>query len=131
MHRRLLASLLLVGATGLSLRAQRPAFEVASIKRNNSGSDNASVRGQPGGRITLTNNTLWNIIRNAWGLQGFQIVGGPDWVNKDRWDIVAKAEGDPPPQQYGAMVQTLLADRFKLVVHRETREMPIYALVPG
>jgi len=106
----------------------RPTFEVASIKRNTSGSDGARVNAQ-GSRVTITNNPLRNIIRNAWGLQNFQIVGGPDWISTDRWDVVAKAEGNPMGPQMLAMLQTLLADRFKLVTHRETREMPIYALV--
>jgi uncharacterized protein (TIGR03435 family) len=108
--------------------ASRPTFEVASIKRSTADNDRAGVRGQAG-RVTITNNPLRNIIRNAWGLQGFQIVGGPDWMNTDRWDIVAKAEGNPQGPQMMAMLQNLLADRFKLVTHRETREMPIYALV--
>jgi uncharacterized protein (TIGR03435 family) len=106
----------------------RPTFEVASIKRSTFGTDGARFNGQVG-RVTVTNNSLRNIIRNAWGLQAFQIVGGPDWINNDRWDIVAKAEGNPQGPEMLAMVQNLLADRFKLVVHRETREMPIYALV--
>ena len=106
----------------------RPTFEVATIKRNTSGSDAARFSGQTG-RLAITNNPLRNIIRNAWGLQGFQIVGGPDWISTERWDIVAKAEGNPQGPVMLAMVQNLLADRFKLVTHRETREMPIYALV--
>ena len=109
--------------------AARPAFEVASIKRNVSASDNASVRAQPGGRVTVTNNSLRNIIRNAYNLQNFQIIGGPDWINTERWDISAKAPDDAPPQQMLLMVRTLLADRFKLVVRNETRELPIFALV--
>ena len=108
--------------------ASRPTFEVASIKRNTSASDGARVSAQTG-RLTVTNNPLRNIIRNAWGLQAFQIVGGPDWINTDRWDIVAKADGNPRGPEMLVMVQNLLADRFKLVTHRETREMPIYALV--
>jgi hypothetical protein len=106
-----------------STNVGRPAFEVASVKRNTSGNDSASVRGQPGGRLTITNNSLRNIIRNAYSLQNFQIIGGADWINTERWDVVAKAEGDATPQQMIAMVQALLADRFTLAAHRETREM--------
>jgi uncharacterized protein (TIGR03435 family) len=107
----------------------RPAFEVASIKRNLSGSTNSSTRGQPGGRITITNRSLRNIVQEINRLQGYQIDGGPDWIDKDRWDIVAKGEGDPSFERMAEMMKTLLADRFKLRTHRETREMPIYALV--
>lgn len=134
MHIQRAVALALCLAAGPLLVAQtppadRPTFEAASIKKNVSGSDNVSVRGQPGGRVSITNNPLRNIIRNAYRLQNFQIVGGPDWINMDRWDIVAKAEGDPPPERMIVMLQNLLADRFKLVVHREMRESPIYALV--
>lgn len=104
------------------------AFEVASVKENVSVSDNASVRAQPGGRVSVSNNSLRNIIRNAYNVQNYQIVGGPDWINTVRWDITAKAPGDAPPQQLLLMLRTLLADRFKLVVRHEQREMPIYAL---
>ena len=104
------------------------AFEVASIKENVSGSDNASVRAQPGGRVSVSNNSLRNIIRNAYNVQNYQIVGGPDWINTVRWDITAKAPDDAPPQELLLMLRTLLADRFKLVIRNETREMPIYAL---
>jgi uncharacterized protein (TIGR03435 family) len=103
-------------------------FEVASIKENVSGSDNASVRAQPGGRVSVSNNSLRSIIRNAYSVQNYQIVGGPDWINTVRWDITAKAPEDAPPQQLLLMLRTLLADRFKLVIRNETREMPIYAL---
>jgi len=107
----------------------RPSFEVASIRKNVSLSDSASVRGQPGGRLTVTNNTLRNIIRNAYNVQNFQIVGGPEWINNDRWDIVAKAADDAQPQQMLLMLQSLLADRFKLVIRREMRDTSVYALV--
>ena len=106
-----------------------PTFEVASIKRNLSGSTNASSRGLPGGRVTMTNRTLRDMIREINRLQSYQIDGGPDWIGKDRWDIVAKAEGDPAFERMIEMMKTLFADRFKLKTHRETREMPIYALV--
>jgi uncharacterized protein (TIGR03435 family) len=105
-----------------------PAFEVASIRENVSASDNASVRAQPGGRVSVSNNSLRNIIRNAYNVQNYQIIGGPDWINTARWDINAKAPDDAPPQQLLLMLRTLLADRFKLVIRNETREMSIYAL---
>jgi uncharacterized protein (TIGR03435 family) len=104
------------------------AFEVASIKENVSVSDNASVRAQPGGRVTVSNNSLRNIIRNAYNVQNYQIIGGPDWINTVRWDITAKAPDDAPPQQLLQMLRTLLADRFRLVIHNEARDMPIYVL---
>ena len=110
----------------------RLAFEVASIKRNVSGEQNASVRAQPGGRLTVTNNTLFNIVRNAYGVQPFQIVRAervPAWFDSERWDIVAKAKDNATPQQLMTMLQNLLADRFKIVLRREPRDMPVYALI--
>ena len=57
-------------------------------------------------------------------------MGGPDWINKDRWDITAKApEGTLAPRDMLLMMRTLLAQHFKLVVHNEAREMPVFALV--
>jgi uncharacterized protein (TIGR03435 family) len=114
----------------------KPAFEVASVRPNKSGSSNTSARIAPGGRVTVINATLRSIIRNGWNLQPFQMVGGPDWIDTERFDIVAKvADADLPPdgrmvrEQIGLRVQTMLEDRFKLVTHWETRDLPVYALV--
>jgi uncharacterized protein (TIGR03435 family) len=104
---------------------QGQSFEVASIKRNVSVGQLSSMNGEPGGRLRVTNHTLFNIIRQVHKLQRYQIVGGPDWVDNDRWDINAKTAGDAPFQQLLQMTETLLADRFKLATHRE----PVYALV--
>jgi uncharacterized protein (TIGR03435 family) len=106
-----------------------PGFEAASVKPNTSGDPGGSFGGRPGGQLIITNYTLRNIVRNAYGLQDFQIVGGPDWFDSDRFDIVAKAANDAPPAQMIQMVRTLLAERFGLAVHTETRELPVYALV--
>jgi uncharacterized protein (TIGR03435 family) len=72
----------------------------------------------------------------AYGLQTFQIVGGPDWIGSDRFDIVAKGEGELRPSPPGGppgpllvMLQALLAERFKLATHTDTREQQIYALM--
>lgn len=109
--------------------AQRPSFDVASIRKNVSVGQLSSMNGEPGGRMLVTNHSLLNIIRQVHRLQRYQIVGGPEWVDRDRWDIVAKAAGDAPFDQLLGMMETLLADRFKLLTHRETRELPVYALV--
>jgi uncharacterized protein (TIGR03435 family) len=68
-------------------------------------------------------------VIGAYGpLHDIQVTGGPGWINSDRFDIVAKAEGNPSTDAR-LMLRTLLADRFKLMVHHETRELPVYALV--
>jgi uncharacterized protein (TIGR03435 family) len=109
--------------------AERPSFEVASLRRNVSVGQLSSMNAAPGGRMLVTNHSLLNIIRQVYRLQRYQITGGPDWIDRDHWDIVAKAAGDAPFDQLLLMMETLLADRFKLLAHRETREMPVYALV--
>jgi uncharacterized protein (TIGR03435 family) len=79
--------------------------------------------------------TLRGLIMYAYGLQGFQLVGGPDWVATQRFDITARAAADVPPTPIGRtspealMLRSLLEDRFRLSAHRETRDLPIYALV--
>lgn len=109
---------------------RKPTFEVVSVKPNRSGEFGASFGVGPGGQLTVRNNTLRNMIRNAYQLQNFQIVGGPSWLDIDRFDVTAKpANPNATRDEIRSMVQTLLADRFRLVVHRETRELPIYALV--
>src|SRR5512134_2391782 len=83
--------------TRLQAQAQPPAgpsFEVASVKPNKSGDMRVMFGMQPGGRFTATNAPLAALIRQAYQLQSFQLVGAPDWINDERFDIVAKAEGD-------------------------------------
>jgi uncharacterized protein (TIGR03435 family) len=110
-------------------RTSAPSFEVASVKPNKSGERPMSLQIQPGGRLNITNVPVRVMIRNAYQLQDFQIVGGPDWLATDRFDITAKAEGNPTGPQMSLMLRTLLAERFTLTLHNETRELPIYALV--
>jgi uncharacterized protein (TIGR03435 family) len=118
----------------------QPQFEVASIKPNKSGDGRVMIGVQPGGRFTATNVPLKFLIRQAYQLQDFQIVGGPDWITSDRFDVIAKSEaddlGDPfraekqgQPSRGQLMIRALLAERFKLQVHNEDREMPIFGLV--
>jgi uncharacterized protein (TIGR03435 family) len=118
---------------GPSLGAQAPAataFEVASVRPNKGGDGRVMLQIQPGGRFNATNVPLRMLLRQAFNVQEFQIVGGPDWVGSDRFDVVAKApEGEFNADLMRPMLRSLLAERFKLVAHNETREMPIYALV--
>jgi len=142
--RRLLYALAIPLALGASVAAQAPdpqtpvSFEVASVKPNKSGDNSTSVGPQPGGRFVASNAPLALLLTLAYQLQPFQIQGAPGWTRADRFDIVAKLEGDPPgPAFFGSTqtdprmlaLRTLLADRFKLAVHWETQDLPIYALV--
>jgi len=112
-------------------------FEVASVKTSNPNAASASPLGAmpmampaSGGRFTGQNLTLRLLAVMAYGLQDFQVTGGPAWQTADKFDISAKAENPNTTfAQMRPMLQALLADRFKLKAHLETREMPIYALV--
>lgn len=113
----------------------RQAFEVTSVKPNKSTETGGFIQRMRGGTFSAGNQTLLQLIRFAYQIQGFQLVGAPDWVATDRFEIVARASADVPPAAVGGippealMLRSLLEDRFRLSVHRETREMPIYALV--
>jgi uncharacterized protein (TIGR03435 family) len=109
----------------------QPSFEVASIKQNRSNSAAWSMTMPPGGRFNFSNATPDTIIRWAYRLQDLQLAGMPSWASSARFDVVARSESTPPPDEarMQSMMQTLLAERFKLVAHREARELPIYALV--
>jgi uncharacterized protein (TIGR03435 family) len=113
-----------------------PAFEVVSVKPSDPKS--ASLIGmipmvlpQGNGRFSATNVPLRLLVRMAYGVQDFQIEGGPSWQMSQRFDIIAKAEDGftGGQQSIMPMVKTLLADRFKLKVHTEMREMTLSALV--
>src|SRR5262249_48363408 len=83
------------------------------------------------GRVSATNMTLRWLIRLSYSVQDFQIVGGPSWQTQQKFDILAKAEDGAATDttQLMPMMRSLLADRFKLKTHMETREMPIETLV--
>jgi len=105
------------------------AFEVASVKVNKSANGRNSMDRSPGGGFTATNVTLKMLTKAAYSIQDHQLIGGPGWLDAERYDIVAKAPPHTPDSQLGQMLRTLLADRFKVQAHRETRQMPVYALV--
>ena len=105
-----------------------PAFEVVSIKENKTGSQNSSNR-TAGERYSGTNVSLISLLRTAYALQEFQIAGYPAWAEVDKFDVEAKMESGANPRDFPLMLQKLLADRFKLVAHREPRQTSIYTLV--
>ena len=113
----------------LSAGQSATAFEVASVKRNASGDDGVRIRIDPGGRFTATNMPLRFLITFIYDLQSVQLVGGPDWLTTDRFDFTATAAREVRPPEMKLMIRALLADRFGLVVHEETRDMPVYALI--
>jgi uncharacterized protein (TIGR03435 family) len=136
--RRLLIALLTTTVVAGPVSAQtdsRPAFAVATIKKNTTGDGARGMRLQPGGRLVVLNQPLRQLITFAYGLQPQQLAGGPSWIDTDRFDITAQAEGNISPTPPGGppgpaqlMMQRLLAERFGLVVHTESRELPVYAL---
>jgi len=87
-----------------------------------------AVSPMPGGRLVATA-PVKLLIMNAYGFQYSEIVGGPDWVNADSYEIDAKAAGNADRSQVMLMLQSLLEDRFQMRVHRETRETLVYALI--
>jgi len=137
--RTLVLTAALTTAAAAQGAGQAPRFEVASIKENKSGAPEGGLRAQPGGRIEWTNTTLRGLIGTAYQRFGFdmrQTVGGPEWLDTARFDVLVQTgSGNPPvdpdgfPGQLFAMIRTLLEERFALVVHNEVREQPVYRLV--
>jgi uncharacterized protein (TIGR03435 family) len=106
------------------------AFEVASVKRSvPDGSHMQSSRLDPG-RVTFSGATLGQLIRRAYNVKEYQ-VSGPDWINSDRFEITAKFPPKYGVDQVLVMLQNLLTERFKVTIRRESKEMPVYALVAG
>jgi uncharacterized protein (TIGR03435 family) len=115
-----------------SLAAQtvRPSFDVASIKANKSGGGRHSISlDLPGGLATATNVSLQTMMTAAYQLPTGRILGMPGWSDSLYFDIQARADGNPGIDQKRLMLQSLLADRFKLALHHETRQLAVYALV--
>jgi uncharacterized protein (TIGR03435 family) len=105
-------------------------FEVASIKPFQGSAANVYVN-VSGPKVTISEYGLLGLVMTAYRVETWQISGGPPWLESDRFNIAAKAPGDatPDPNQIQQMLQALLADRFKLKVHREKKERPVYTMV--
>ena len=105
-----------------------PAFAVASVKENRDPDGPRLFSAQPGGGVTIVNQTVRQLIYSAYQTQDYRVIGGPDWLATARFDITAKAGGDVPLPQRLLMVRTLLAERFGLVMRADVRELPVYAM---
>ena len=109
---------------------KRPAFEVASIRpAQQDGNHDSDI---DGGLYRTHNLTLKRLIGSAWGVDAGEIFGGRGWLDSDSYDITARIPAEFVPQagqKLPQMIQSLLADRFQLVIHREPRQIPGYTLV--
>lgn len=119
----------LVAQSKISNRSPQE-FEVASIKPNRSGDTHTMYRLGWGGSFMAKNATVKFLITLAYGIKNYQIAGGPGWVGSQRYNIDAKASGNPDPEMLEPMLQRLLANRFKLVTHQEIKKLPSYDLLP-
>lgn len=105
-------------------------FEAASVKPADPEATGSTFSFPAGGGIRIVNGTLRQIVETAWyEFRDFQIVGGPSWMNSERFDILATGGSGVAIPEVRKKLQVLLAQRFALQVHTETRELPLYVLV--
>jgi uncharacterized protein (TIGR03435 family) len=136
MSKRIAQGLIAIIATAtVCAQASTPAeFEVASVKPNKLNDRIVSIEVGPGSLFTARGYSLKLLIQRAYGVMGWEILGGPGWLDDDRFDVAAKAPtqiigaGNLTEAQLKPMLRAMLADRFKLHLHMEDREMSAYAL---
>jgi uncharacterized protein (TIGR03435 family) len=117
---------------GLFGQTAPPAFEVASVKTAAPQTDgNRFVRmGGDAGRVDYANVSLKQVLAKAYDVKSYQVTG-PSWLDTERYDIVAKVPDGVAKEQIPAMLQALLAERFHMSIHRESKEQSVYAIVVG
>jgi uncharacterized protein (TIGR03435 family) len=124
----------LLGASSICAQGRAPIptdlkFEVASLKPSQPGGRGGGIRPAQGGeRYVATNITLRLMMMVAYQMKAEQISGGPEWMNTDLFDMNAKAEKPSNADELHVMLQNLLAERFHLKFHRDTKELPVYVL---
>lgn len=126
--RRLLLAAAGMAAVVQAQSAARPEFEVASLKPNPSGLPGFAILALPGG-LTARNVSLKRLVAMGYSVTDYQIFGSVNWIESQRFDLEAKSPGPAALPQLRLMVQSLLDERFKLKIRRETRDLPIYSLV--
>ncbi len=124
---------LVLGVCQAYTQTSQPEFEAVSIRPNKSGELGESIHPAPGGRFSATNVTAKTLIEWAYRVRSFQVSGEPAWVDFERFDVAAKADGNPTFDYFHPALETMfrdvLADRFNLTAHTVTRELPVYLLV--
>ncbi len=118
----------------LALTVSTPAFETADVHASgHTTNPNPFMTGGVlrGGRYDLRRATMVDLIRIAYGVDPDSVLGGPSWLETDRFDVVAKVPPETSPEAIRLMLQALLADRFKLVLHKDTKPMPAFVLTLG
>lgn len=130
-----LSSLLVVpayGQTGGRTNSEHLAFEVASVKPNTSAGAASTIGFEPGGRFRAINEPVSRLIQEAYATAASprpKLMGGPSWIDSDRFDVEAVTSASSSRDRSQEMLRTLLADRFRLLIHHETRELPTYNLI--
>jgi uncharacterized protein (TIGR03435 family) len=118
----------LTGASGQTAAQTEPRFEVASIKPSPPPAGGTTVYNPTRERFAADNITTRTLIALAWDVRVFQVSGGPGWLDSQRYDVVAKPDGEPEDKRIRQMVRTFLAERFQLEVHHASKEMPVFTL---
>ena len=108
-----------------------PTFDVVSIKRVTDIRTRHRWGEDPGGKFVLSGTPIVPAINTAYPADVSDLIGAPDWVDSESYDLTAQAGREVPKEQMQAMLRAMLADKFKLAVHYEMRERPVYALVPA
>ena len=116
-----------LGAAALAFGQTPAAFEVTSVKLNTTLHNGIGNKFTPG-NARWTNVPLKALIGEIYRVKSYQILGGPAWLDSERWDIEGKAAGAASNREMLPMMEALLADRFQLRLHRETRQLPVYRL---
>jgi uncharacterized protein (TIGR03435 family) len=130
----LIAALIAGGAFGQTA-SSKPAFEKADIHPaipiQGLGVGRLGLPYAANGRYEIRNATMLNLITTAYSVDPERVVGGPSWLEWDHFDIIAAMPRDTSPETQKIMLQTLLADRFKLLIHNDTKDLTSYALTTG
>jgi uncharacterized protein (TIGR03435 family) len=127
---RTIGVVVVTGIAGLALQAQPPAFEVASVKMSDPGTQGNQTQWDPG-RLVVRGTSVKQLLQWAYQVTPLQISGGPSWLDTKKFDIEAKAEGAHTKDELFQMLRPVLADRFKIALHRETKEQSVYVLTMG